>query len=81
MDYEALVREIWSEELGEPDIIPSDDFFEIGGDSFQATQTLARLRAALGAQVPMSLLFENSVLKDYAALLADWHAAQAGLTT
>lgn len=74
MDYESLIREIWSIELAEPGIAATDDFFDLGGDSFQAIQILSRIRASLGAQVPMALLFQDSTLAGYSMLVAQWHS-------
>lgn len=59
---EATVAAIWRDVLGVSRIGPHDDFFELGGHSLLATQLLARIRAALGADLPVRLLFETRTI-------------------
>ncbi|MFE3698557.1 non-ribosomal peptide synthase/polyketide synthase, partial [Nocardia tengchongensis] len=46
-----------------------DDFFELGGNSLIATQVIARLSAALDADIPLRALFEASTVASLAAQL------------
>src|SRR5262249_39663429 len=59
---QRLVAKIWSEVLRRPDLGINEDFFELGGHSLLATQILSRLRAGLGLDVPMQLLFDNRTI-------------------
>ncbi|RKH28111.1 amino acid adenylation domain-containing protein, partial [Corallococcus sp. CA031C] len=68
-DPERGVARIWSQVLGVPVARPSEDFFELGGHSLLATQVASRLRAQLGLEVPLRLLFEHPVLEDFARVL------------
>ncbi|MFE4462579.1 amino acid adenylation domain-containing protein, partial [Nocardia tengchongensis] len=47
-----------------------DDFFELGGNSLNATQVVARLGTAIGARVPVRALFEHPTVAELANLLA-----------
>ncbi|MGK8485765.1 condensation domain-containing protein [Nocardia asiatica] len=53
-----------------------DDFFELGGNSLLAAQAAARVGAALGARVPVQLLFEASSVAGLAARV-EAHAGSA----
>lgn len=66
---EQLVRHAWLEVLELPDVDSEDDFFDLGGESLGAMRICNRLSTALGGRVPLRILYENSVLKDFAAEL------------
>jgi amino acid adenylation domain-containing protein len=55
---EAAVCAIWAEVLGAERVGAEDDFFELGGHSLRATQVVARLRQALGAEMSPFELFD-----------------------
>jgi amino acid adenylation domain-containing protein len=56
---ERAVAAIWAEVLGvDADAIaPDADFFALGGHSLRATQVLSRIRARLGARLPIRAFF------------------------
>ncbi|MFE9692972.1 type I polyketide synthase [Micromonospora sp. NPDC005806] len=56
--YET-VRRIWVELLGVDDVGPHDDFFELGGHSLLGTRVVARIRDALGVDLPPGAIFES----------------------
>ena len=63
-----LLAGIWAEALGRS---PGGDasFLELGGHSLQATRALARLRSALGVDLPVSALLEAPGLAAFAAVV------------
>ncbi|MFL6293188.1 MAG: amino acid adenylation domain-containing protein [Thermoanaerobaculia bacterium] len=56
---EEIVLGIWADLLETGAIGPDDDFFALGGQSLLAGQVTARLREALGVELPPGLLFEH----------------------
>ncbi len=55
---EEAIASVWAETLRLPRVSAHDGFFELGGHSLLATQAAARLRAALGMEIPLRALFE-----------------------
>ncbi|WP_030513341.1 non-ribosomal peptide synthetase [Nocardia sp. NRRL WC-3656] len=80
---EEIVAEVFAALLvpGEGDnpgrVGADDDFFELGGNSLLAAQAAARIGSALGARVPVQLLFEASTV----AALAEQVERHAGTDT
>ncbi|MBC6448102.1 non-ribosomal peptide synthetase [Actinokineospora xionganensis] len=68
-ETERVVRAIWREVLGNPDIGVHDDFFVLGGHSIKAGQVVTRLRAELRVPVSLRLLFDNPTVASLAAAL------------
>ncbi|SFL87825.1 amino acid adenylation domain-containing protein, partial [Rugamonas rubra] len=66
---QALAR-IWAELLRLPSVGRQDNFFELGGHSLLAVQMLSRLRQRLGVEVALQALFDQPVLRDFAAVAA-----------
>ncbi|UGQ59434.1 non-ribosomal peptide synthase/polyketide synthase [Rhodococcus pyridinivorans] len=63
---EEIVAGVFADVLGVDRIGADDDFFALGGNSLIATQVVARLGAALDAQVPVRTLFEASTVAELA---------------
>lgn len=55
---ERLLVGLWNEVLGRDDVGINDDFFAIGGYSLLATRLFARIEAATGERIPVSVLFQ-----------------------
>ena len=64
---ELLLAGLWQELLGIDRVGASDDFFELGGHSLTGVVLLARVREALGAELPFAALLDHSRLSDLAA--------------
>ncbi|MEU5512573.1 AMP-binding enzyme, partial [Streptomyces fungicidicus] len=77
---EELVARVWSELLDVTGISADDDFFTLGGHSLLATRVVSRLTARTGADIPLHLVFEHSVLADLARQLPDPASWSAGPT-
>ncbi|HEX7238878.1 MAG TPA: condensation domain-containing protein, partial [Longimicrobiaceae bacterium] len=73
---EERLAEIWSGLLGVAGVGVTDDFFALGGHSLLATRMVARIREALGVELPLSALFNAPVLGD----LAERVEARSGST-
>ncbi|MGI5212813.1 phosphopantetheine-binding protein [Plantactinospora sp. CA-290183] len=61
-DLEDLLLDWWGQALGVSGIGPSDDFFDLGGDSLTAVRVAARLRETFGADLGIGILFEASTV-------------------
>ena len=60
---------IWEDLLKVQPIGVRDDFFALGGHSLLAVRLMARLRASLGRDLPLSALFTASTVESLASLL------------
>ena len=73
----AELAGLWGEILGAPPAGPDPracDFFDSGGHSLHATRLVARVRQALGVEIPLSALFERPT---FGALVDEVAAARA----
>ncbi|MEV6069914.1 amino acid adenylation domain-containing protein [Nocardia sp. NPDC052001] len=68
---ERMVAEVFAAVLGVETVGVDDDFFELGGNSLNATQVVARLGAAVGARVPVRAIFEAPTVAELAASLGE----------
>nr|UQW95903.1 hybrid polyketide synthase/non-ribosomal peptide synthetase [Archangium gephyra] len=65
---ETIVR-VWKKHLGVEQVRPSDNFFQLGGDSLLGIQVVADLRKQLGLELPVSTLFAHPTLSALAEAL------------
>jgi len=68
---QQVVREIWSRLLGVENIGIQGDFFELGGDSLIAVDVMIKMEIETGKKLPLTTLFQNPRLKDFAELFED----------
>jgi acyl carrier protein len=66
---ESLLVGIWGRILGRRDIGVNDNFFEVGGTSLRAVQTVAAIKKELGCSISIVRLFESPTVKLLAANL------------
>jgi len=71
-ETERLIAETWSEVLNFDQVGRHDDFFDLGGHSVLATQVAARLRVALGRDVPERALFDWPTVATLAMAVPDY---------
>jgi amino acid adenylation domain-containing protein len=76
---EQILAAIWAEVLGRPEspiggIGANDDFFALGGHSLLATRVVARVRGALGVDLPVRALFEHPTIASLARVVDDRRA-------
>ena len=62
---------IWEDVLGVTPVGVHDSFFDLGGDSLMAIQTLNRIRKVMGLRVKVADLFERRCIAGLAALALD----------
>jgi amino acid adenylation domain-containing protein len=60
------IAAVWCDVLGLDAIADDTDFFAAGGHSLRATSAVARLRAALGIDIPLRSIFEHPTLRGFA---------------
>jgi acyl carrier protein len=66
---EKEMQAIWIEVLRTPNVGIDDDFFETGGHSLLALQTVSRLRARFGQQVRLGDLYQTRTIRSLSALI------------
>jgi amino acid adenylation domain-containing protein len=66
---EGILAGIWEDVLQTARVGVHDNFFELGGHSLLAAQVLSRMRHELGADIPLSVLFETDSLGELAERL------------
>ncbi|AMB83791.1 hypothetical protein AWM79_00065 [Pseudomonas agarici] len=76
-ELERVLAGIWKDVLQLERIGLDDDFFELGGHSLQLVMMLARVRDALGVELPIKDFYALRVLQALAAHLAAVMAAEA----
>jgi amino acid adenylation domain-containing protein len=63
---ERQLVDIWRQVLNVDQIGIHDNFFDLGGHSLLATQVVSRTRETLGAELPVTILFEHPTVEGLA---------------
>jgi myxalamid-type nonribosomal peptide synthetase MxaA len=58
-ETEQAIAAIWQDLLGLPEVGVEDNFFELGGHSLLATKLVFRIHDLLGADLPLTALFDG----------------------
>jgi amino acid adenylation domain-containing protein len=77
---ERVLCEVFGEILGQADVQPDEDFFDLSGDSLSGTKVVSRIRALLGVDVSLRTLFEERTPARLARSVARAGRAGAALT-
>jgi amino acid adenylation domain-containing protein len=78
---ERRIAALWQRLLRIDRVGANDRFFDLGGSSLLAVESLVELRRELGRSVPTMLLFEHPSARALAAALEDTHSQKAASET
>ncbi len=71
-ETEKLLVEVWKNLLSVNLVSIDDNFFNLGGHSLLATKMVARIQKSLNVNIPLRLVFENPILKDFARVIDNY---------
>ncbi|MHC8371440.1 non-ribosomal peptide synthetase [Pseudomonas sp. MDT1-85] len=77
---EQVLAAVWQELLEAEVIGRHDDFFALGGHSLLVVRMTARLRATLGIEVPVNVIFQHPTLIRLAEQITEPHNRSAVIT-
>jgi acyl carrier protein len=68
-DYRRRLVSIWKNAIGDVDVTPGSDFFELGGDSLGMLTVLFQVGEEFGIEVAPDIMFENPTVQQFAGYL------------
>jgi amino acid adenylation domain-containing protein len=74
---EASLVEVWRSVLNRPGVGVTDDFFDLGGNSFLAVRLMSRIQKEFGRRLPLAALIGAGTVEGVAALLGEGGAESA----
>ncbi|KIL19230.1 Malonyl CoA-acyl carrier protein transacylase [Bacillus pumilus] len=74
---EQMLAAIWEDILDVDRVYKEDQFFDLGGHSLKATQTISRINHEFSIKAPLKILFESKHLAHLAQLVDDIKEAPA----
>lgn len=74
---EEIIVNIWQDVLNVPQVGVHHDFFQLGGQSLNATQVIVRLRDSFGIELSLRSLFESPTPAMIATLIDGQHTEKA----
>ncbi len=75
-ETESTIMKIWQEVLGIGEIGVNDNFFDLGGDSLQATQLNSRIRSIFSVDLPIQEFFKSPTIMETAASVEQMKAEE-----
>ena len=63
------LHKIWSDILGKPEILITDDFYDLGGTSLRLIRMVGRIKAELGVDIFYGDLMDGTTIESLAVLL------------
>ncbi|MBQ4816175.1 non-ribosomal peptide synthetase [Bacillus pumilus] len=77
-ETEQVLATIWEDILDVDRVYKEDQFFDLGGHSLKATQTISRINHEFSIKAPLKILFESKHLAHLAQLIDDIKEVPAG---
>jgi amino acid adenylation domain-containing protein len=77
----STLMEIWKAVMGLTEIDPDDNFFQMGGDSIQAAQILARVKNTFGVELSYVIFLNAPTVDGMASAIADLQKTPASRKT
>ncbi len=75
---ESQLQSIWQRILGNPDIGVTDDFFELGGQSFDAIRVFALIKDELGQTFTLGDIWQARTIRGLAHAIGEGESSRGG---
>jgi acyl carrier protein len=66
---EKIIFDIWCETLKTTDIVPEDNFFDIGGNSLMAISVFSKIESAFNVNLKLRIFFDSPRISDLARVI------------